>query len=68
MEDRLKLELLQLAHECLSQAYFVARENKQMKWDNLPKGAEPTPFPSLGKYPTPDEIIAAAEKFKNFVL
>lgn len=66
-ETDFRLAALNLAHECLAQAYYSARDNKREKWHNQPEGAEPTAFPSLGKYPTPDDVIAAAEKFKTFL-
>lgn len=66
-EQTLKLEALKLAHECLAQSYNVMRENKRDKYFTARDSGAPVSFPALGKYPTPDEIVAAAEKFKTFL-
>lgn len=55
----IRLNALQLAQRTLSEQY--AAESAREQLDN---GAE---IALVSKAPTPDEIIAAAEKFNNFI-
>ncbi len=64
----IRLELLKMAKEMLTEAYYAERDIITREYENkMANGLWEVERPELPKYPTEDEIIAKASTLNTFI-
>lgn len=63
----IRLQLLEMAKDLLTQEYYVKKELAMLGWHAKLESDKASPIPEISSMPSEDEIIEKAKKLNAFV-
>lgn len=63
----IRLQLLEMAKDLLTQEYYVKKELAMLGWHAKLESDKASPIPKIGSMPSEDQIIEKAKKLNAFV-